>query len=99
MPGKLNKYDNLLQQVNDIIDQCKPQMESVACTTDKWTSRVNDSYLSLTLNFIDGSFRLHRWTPFVKNFHGRHTGANIEAELSEMVGSFKLPRGDSYLCS
>ena len=86
-----NKYDNLLQQVNDIIEQCKPQMESVACTTDMWTSRVNDSYLSLTLHFIDGSFRLHRWTPFVKNFQGCHTGANIEAELSDMVGSFKMP--------
>ena len=66
-------------------------MESVACTTDMWTSRVNDSYLSLTLHFIDGSFRLHRWTPFVRNFHGRHTGANIEAELSEMVGTFEMP--------
>ena len=34
---------------------------------------------------------MHRWTPFVRNFKGRHTGVNIEAQLSEMIGTFDFP--------
>ena len=77
--------------MNDIVSKCKPDMESIACTTDMWTSRANDPFISLTLHYIDGSFRLHRWTPFVRNFHGRHTGENIKAELTDMIGTFEMP--------
>ena len=34
---------------------------SAAITTDLWTSRARDSYISITLHFIDKDFRLHRW--------------------------------------
>lgn len=88
-----HKYENILQQVNDIVSKCKPEMESISCTTDMWTSRANDPFISLTLHFIDGQFRLHRWTPFVRNFHGRHTGENIKAELTDMIGTFEMPEG------
>ena len=63
-----HKYENIKQQVNDIILKCKPEMESISCTTDMWTSRANDPYISLTLHYIDAKFKLHRWTPFVRNF-------------------------------
>ena len=36
---------------------------SMAITTDLWTSRTQDSYISVTTHFIDKEFRLHRWTP------------------------------------
>ena len=32
------KYENILQEVKDIVSKCKPEMESIACTTDMWTS-------------------------------------------------------------
>ena len=86
-----HKYENIMQQVNDIISKCKPEMESISCTTDMWTSRANDLYISLTLHYIDAKFKLHRWTPFVRNFHDCHTGVNINAELSDMIGTFEMP--------
>ena len=34
---------------------------SCAITTDLWTSRARDSYISVTLHFVDKLFRLHRF--------------------------------------
>ena len=50
---------------------------SLALTTDLWTSRARDSYISVTIHFIDTQFRLHRWTPYCSPFADRHTGDNI----------------------
>ena len=33
---------------------------SAAITTDLWTSRARDSYISITIHFVDELFRLHR---------------------------------------
>ena len=34
---------------------------SAAITTDLWTSRARDSYISVTLHFVDELYRLHRY--------------------------------------
>ena len=34
---------------------------SAAITTDLWTSRARDSYISITLHFVDNLYRLHRY--------------------------------------
>ena len=36
----------------------------VAATTDIWSSRSQDSYISLTAHFVDKHFRLHRYNSF-----------------------------------
>ena len=33
----------------------------LAATTDIWSSRTQDSYISLTAHFVDKHFRLHRY--------------------------------------
>ncbi len=62
---------------------------SAAITTDLWTSRAMDSYISITVHFIDDLFRLHRWTPFCSPFADRHTGENIQ-EVVDMDIEVKL---------
>ena len=59
--------------------------DSVAITSDMWSSRVLESYISGTFHFIDKEFRLHRWTPICQKFEGRHTGENIQAKLDEFM--------------
>ena len=59
--------------------------DSLAITSDMWSSRVLDSYISGTFHFIDKEFRLHRWTPICQKFEGRHTGENIQAKLDEFM--------------
>ena len=69
-------------------------IKSVAFTTDIWTSRSQDSYISLTLHFIDKFWHLHRLTPFVKPFPQRHTGVNISIGLSDMIMELNLNDAD-----
>ena len=46
--------NEFLKMLNDLCDV------GLATTTDIWTSRVQDSYISLTAHFVDRFFRLHR---------------------------------------
>ena len=87
-----------LAKVCDIIGTFKDEMESVAFTTDLWTSRAGDCYISLTAHFIDPLWRLHRWTPFVKPFHGRHTGVLISVELDNMIAGLKMKDNVAKYC-
>ena len=51
-----------------ILKAVKPDLVSLAFTTDLWTSRASDSFISLTLTFIDKDWFLHNWVPFVRLF-------------------------------
>jgi adenylate kinase len=69
-------------------------MKSVSFTTDMWTSVTGTSFCSLTVQFIDDQFKLHRYTPFCRKFEGNHTGKNIAIELDKMIESLKLDIDD-----
>ena len=64
------KAEEIDKSIKDIIMTIKEEgdLKSVAFTTDIWTSRSQDSYMSLTIHFIDKFWHLHRLTPFVKPF-------------------------------
>ena len=59
-------YSNLTAKYSkEIIEEVKKLIEeytdaSLAITTDIWTSRTQDGYISLTVHFVDKLFRLHR---------------------------------------
>ena len=73
------RAEEIDKAIRDIIRTIrnKGDIKSVAFTTDIWTSRSQDAYISLTIHFIDKHWHLHRLTPFVKPFPERHTGKNI----------------------
>ena len=86
------RAEEIDQSIRDIIKTIRDQgdIKSVSFTTDIWTSRSQDSYISLTIHFIDRFWHLHRWTPFVKPFPERHTGKNISLGLEEMIQELNL---------
>ena len=71
------KADEISKDITDIIETVKDDLYSVAFTTDLWTSRALHSFICLTVHFIDKNWKLHRYTPYIKPFPGRHTGVNI----------------------
>ena len=79
------KADSTLKQVHNIMAAVRSNILSVGFTTDLWTSRAGDAYMSLTCSFIDEMWRLHRYTPYVRYFPGSHTGKNIALELDAMI--------------
>ena len=84
------RAESTMQQVHNILASVKTNLVSVGFTTDLWTSRAQDAYMSLTCSFIDKNWRLHRYTPFVKHFPGSHTGERIALELDEMIDELGL---------
>ena len=79
-----SKYSKeVLDQVMGLIKSYSDA--SLSITTDIWTSRSRDSYLSLTCHFIDKLFRIHRWTPAVALFNESHTGENIQTALEGLI--------------
>ena len=66
------------------------ELVSIGFTTDLWTFRSGDSYISLTTSFIDHMWRMHRWTPFVRYFPGSHTGERIAITLDSMIEELHL---------
>ena len=86
------RAEEIDKSIRDIIKTIKEEgdIKSVGFTTDIWTSRSQDSYMSLTIHFIDRFWHLHRLTPFVKPFPERHTGINISLGLSDMIMELNL---------
>ena len=89
-----NSADELMKEVTAIIRTCRAEMEGVSFTTDIWTSATMESFISITVHWIDKDWNLHRWTPFVKHFPDRHTGQLIKVKLDEMITSLGLDSPD-----
>ena len=60
------KAESVRKEVATILRAVKADLVSLGFTTDLWTSRASDSFISLTLSFIDKDWSLHNWTPFVR---------------------------------
>jgi hypothetical protein len=59
-------------------------------TTDIWTSRRGQSYMALTLHYVDEGFTMCSWTLEVEAFPGMHTGVAITRGLEEMMDRWEL---------
>ena len=86
--------EELLKDITAIIKSCRGDMECVSFTSDIWTSGNSESFISLTVHWIDKEWILHRWTPFVKHFPDRHTGKLIKVKLDEMIRNLGLDSQD-----
>ena len=71
------------EDINDIIETVKPDLQTVGFTTDLWTSRAGHSFMSLTTHFIDKSWKL--------------SGVNFHLELDSMIDALGLET-DAMLC-
>ena len=92
-----DKYNVVLGKVMNIIR--KNIQTSCAFTSDLWTSRADDSYISLTIHYIDEQFRLHRWTPFCQYLKEEsHTGENICSYLTDMTDDINIPDKVQEFC-
>ncbi|XP_065650532.1 uncharacterized protein LOC136078675 [Hydra vulgaris] len=77
--------------IKSIIMEITPNLKSATFTSDLWTSRAQNSYISWTFHAIDENWRLHHWTPHVQQFPGRHTGILIEGKLDSFLEELNLP--------
>ena len=73
---------------DEILKMLKGQ--SVALTTDLWTSTATEGYITLTAHFIDETWALQSQVLATRKMLERHTGKNIAEEIKKLVEEFDL---------
>ncbi|XP_077467105.1 E3 SUMO-protein ligase ZBED1 [Stigmatopora argus] len=61
-----------------------------AITTDLWSSRAKEPYLSITIHFIDGDFEMKSWCLQTSFFLQDNTGEAVAQGLREAIASWNL---------
>lgn len=87
------------RDIIDILQYSKSHLKSVSFTTDIWTSRNGDPFISLTMHFITSDWELLNFTPYVHPFPERHTGKNISLVLDKLIEHLGLDILDLHLFS
>ena len=68
-----------------------------AFTTDGWTARSGDPFVSLTLHYVTKDFKLKSLSLNCQNFIGRHRGVLLAQGIGHMISQFPgLQRKDLY---
>ena len=83
----------LMKDVYAIISSLVESEEGggVACTSDIWTNRMQDSFMSLTVHSITEDMELVNFVPFVNYMDGnKHTGENILIKLTKFLKKLGL---------
>jgi hypothetical protein len=64
----------------------------VALTTDSWTSRATESYLTVTVHFITAEWEIQSHVFQTRPLESSHTSVNLGEELRAVVAVWKLER-------
>lgn len=67
------------------------EVDSYASTTDLWSSRTTEPYMSFTVHFLTRKFELVTRCLEVAYFPDSHTGENIATALRDVLTNWKLP--------
>lgn len=79
-----NTMDLVKSDVHDAV--------SLAITTDGWTSRSNNSYLSYTAHFLTEEFMPRNYCLGVENSNDSHTAVNLASSLDHSVFHHGQPK-------
>jgi tRNA (cytidine32/guanosine34-2'-O)-methyltransferase len=83
---------NLVEAKDRLLQEHLPKVVGAAFTSDIWSSRGQHSYLSLTMHFVDGNWRLHNLVMGVKHLQDpSHTGQVIAEKIDSMLEEIPLP--------
>ncbi|KAK3101955.1 hypothetical protein FSP39_007596 [Pinctada imbricata] len=66
-------------------------LSQVALTTDGWTSRSTESYVTITCVYIDNDWALQNFILQTRCLPENHTGENLARVLKEAVEEWNLP--------
>ena len=70
-------YNSTMDTMKKLIEMEVPGVQTVAFTTDCWTSAAGDPYMALTLHYINAQFECRKFFLDFENLDGRHTKVHI----------------------
>lgn len=66
------------------------EAEHVCLTTDCWTSRNNESFMAITIHFVDSNFLLKSVLISCSAFNEKHTGINLSEQIKKTIDEWHL---------
>lgn len=84
-------YDETKLKVSSILTNELEEAKSLSFTTDLWSSGSGDSYMSLTLHYLDKEFKIKRFslgTEYIPP--DDHTGLSIREKTMELLDNWQL---------
>ena len=84
--SKLPKlYDTMKYELDCKLEEDLDDISCVGFTTDLWTSRANDAFMSLTLHYINAQWEMERFVLTCIPFAGRHTAVRMVKVLDDSI--------------
>ena len=82
-----NSYNWIRDNLKELL---KSSAKSINFTTDLWTSHQNDSYISVTISWIDQKMQLHKALIGIELLPNSHTSENIKNNLNTILENWNL---------
>jgi len=79
-------YERCLGEMKELVST----IESACLTTDCWISRNNESFMTITIHFIDSEFILKSILLECRSFNFNHTGVNLSQAIKQVLISWNL---------
>ena len=80
-------YENLASRVKESLSKAS----RAAITTDGWTSRATESYVTITSVHITPEWKLQSFVLQTRAMPDSHTGSNIAAVITEALAEWGIP--------
>ena len=80
-------YEKRLREVKELVAQ---EAEHVCLTTDCWTSRNNESFMAITIHFVDSNFSLQSILISCSLFNENHTSSNLSKQIQKTIDEWHL---------
>ncbi|XP_052799144.1 E3 SUMO-protein ligase ZBED1-like [Mya arenaria] len=88
----MNVIPEMYTSVRTNVELELKECESLAITTDGWTSRACQSYLTVTAHGLDSNWKQHNYVLATRMLDVSHTGVNVGEALAGVVAEFGLQR-------
>ncbi|KAK7886511.1 hypothetical protein WMY93_026132 [Mugilogobius chulae] len=89
-------YDHIANYIHTLLG--KKQADYISFTTDIWTSDVSQvSMLSLTAQWLDEDFNLHKTTLHSQELPGSHTADAISQAFEGMLETWHIAKGKVHV--
>jgi len=80
-------YEKCMREMKELVLK---EAEHICLTTDCWTSRNNESFMAITIHFVDSNFLLRSVLISCSAFNESHTSNNLSAEIKKTVDEWQL---------
>ncbi|KAL4096990.1 hypothetical protein QTP88_021842 [Uroleucon formosanum] len=82
-------YEKCVVEMKELVEK---EAQSVCMTTDCWTSRNNESFMAITIHFIDSNFSLRSVLLGCFEFNDHHTGVNLSEKIKQTLDEWNLKK-------